>query len=363
MSRLWVTVLTASLFPLASPAAAADDDNCGKNHYILEPEPCRKSTVDSFRIRQLFSNQGGDYQFIELEEVAGKSDQDQFAGLTLTVTNRHGLTKSFAFPANLPNAVTAGKRVTIATRGLEFILGMSGWEMDFVMPDRFLPTDGGTIEFAGIDRWSFDALPSLGIGLVRTNGGVVAEPGRLKTFAGQEVTAPGRFTVVHEYFNADLGNYFISGSQPDIDALDTGRIPGWKRTGASFAAPSAPDVGYGSEGSLPVCRYYVPPGSFFFSVSAEECDGIAKAYPHFSLETLTAFAAWPPDSTDPSRCPSHRWFGPGGYGLLPVYRLWNGRAATNHRYTTSAAVRDDMVDRGWVSEGVALCVPAGSPAR
>lgn len=48
--------------------------------------------------------------------------------------------------------------------------------------------------------------------------------------------------------------------------------------------------------------------------------------------------------------------------LLPVYRLWNNRTDTNHRYTMNESVRAEMIQRGWISEGygpggVAICVP------
>src|SRR5947207_10592033 len=39
-----------------------------------------------------------------------------------------------------------------------------------------------------------------------------------------------------EYYNRSLDHYFITSSQPDIDALDSGRTPGWERTGESFPA-------------------------------------------------------------------------------------------------------------------------------
>jgi hypothetical protein len=51
-------------------------------------------------------------------------------------------------------------------------------------------------------------------------------------------------------------------------------------------------------------------------------------------------------------------------GLTPVYRLYNnGRnGAPNHRYTTNAMVRTQMVAEGWVPEGlgpdaVEMCSP------
>jgi len=45
---------------------------------------------------------------------------------------------------------------------------------------------------------------------------------------------------------------------------------------------------------------------------------------------------------------------------VPVYRVWNARTDSNHRYTTSIATRDQMVARGYIAEGygpdnVTLC--------
>ncbi|MBI4740056.1 MAG: hypothetical protein HY777_00520, partial [Betaproteobacteria bacterium] len=45
-----------------------------------------------------------------------------------------------------------------------------------------------------------------------------------------------------------------------------------------------------------------------------------------------------------------------------VYRLWNQRPDTNHRYTTDPATRAQMIAKGYVAEGygsagVVMCVP------
>jgi hypothetical protein len=50
-------------------------------------------------------------------------------------------------------------------------------------------------------------------------------------------------------------------------------------------------------------------------------------------------------------------------GAQPVYRLFNNRADTNHRYVTDRTLRDQMVAPGWTPEAdgpdlVAMCVPA-----
>jgi len=69
------------------------------------------------------------------------------------------------------------------------------------------------------------------------------------------------------------------------------------------------------------------------------------------LETNAAFLATLPDAAT-GACPS---------GQVPVYRLWNNRVDSNHRYTTSLTVRGEMISRGYIAEGygpnaVALCV-------
>ena len=48
-------------------------------------------------------------------------------------------------------------------------------------------------------------------------------------------------------------------------------------------------------------------------------------------------------------------------GTIPVYRLWNRRVDSNHRYVTDPALRLQMIARGYVpegyGEGVAMCAP------
>ena len=58
----------------------------------------------------------------------------------------------------------------------------------------------------------------------------------------------------------------------------------------------------------------------------------------------------------------------GGSGLIgdPVYRLWNGKPDTNHRFVTDKAERDAMIARGWIPEGagldgIAMCAWAIEP--
>jgi hypothetical protein len=157
---------------------------------------------------------------------------------------------------------------------------------------------------------------------------------------------------VIEFYNANLDHYFVSALQPDVDALDAGRFAGWVRTGQVFKA-------YPQPGGVaqPVCRFYLPPAlgdSHFYSASAQECAEVAAKYPAFVLESPNVMYVDLPDPVT-GACPP---------GDIPVYRLWNARADTNHRYTTDRANRAAMVARGWIAEGygpdqAVLCAPSG----
>jgi len=168
-----------------------------------------------------------------------------------------------------------------------------------------------------------------------------------------------------EYYNAGHDQYFVTTSQDEMAVLDAGAIGGWVRTGSApgFLAFADKVRVRGMEaadaGASPVCRFFIPPASHFLSVSADECAAVAAAHPEFTLESTAAFYAWVP--RDDGTCPQ-LYTKIGGFEFQPVYRLWNGRPDTNHRFTANKAERDAMVDEGWVSEGagddgVAMCVP------
>ncbi len=155
---------------------------------------------------------------------------------------------------------------------------------------------------------------------------------------------------VVEFHHAAFGHYFISADAAEIAALDAGVHSGWRRTGLGFAAQSA----Y-TNGASPVCRFYLPPevgDSHFFSASPAECRDVAARFPSFVAETAAAMYEVLPNLVS-GECPA---------ATAPVYRLWNGRADTNHRYTTDANARTAMLMAGWIAEGygatgVAWCAP------
>jgi len=152
-----------------------------------------------------------------------------------------------------------------------------------------------------------------------------------------------------EYYNESLGHYFVTWVQGEIAKLDAGTaIQGWARTGRSFKTFTTPQPG-----TAPVCRYYIPPAlgnSHFFGRNPAECSSTAAHFPAFVLED-SAFM----NMTVPNQgvCPA---------STTPVYRMFSNRPDTNHRYTTSRAIRSQMTARGWLAEGdgpdrVVMCAP------
>ncbi len=320
-----------------------------------------RATYHSYEIVEIYSNADGTVQFVLLHEYAGLNGQDLLAGHILTATHA-GFAKQFTFPSNLPSTNTAGKYVLIATQGYMDLVGsvpeFTAVRPDYVIPDQFLPTDAGVVNYAGVDEVAYGGLPTDGIMALYTpsDAAFYGANNVARNFAGSSVTLPALAVTAVEFYNASLDHYFISNLQPDIDALDTGRIPGWFRTGNAFFVFSS-----GGGNLQPVCRFYIPPehgNSHFFSASPAECAAISSRigvdpnYSGYILETSSAFYTELPD-TNSGICRS---------GTIPVYRLWNGRADSNHRYTTDLRVRNQMLATGYIAEGygpnaVAMCSP------
>ena len=153
------------------------------------------------------------------------------------------------------------------------------------------------------------------------------------------VAAAPATTAVVEYYHAALDHYFVSALAADLAALDSGQLAGWARTGRTFNA-----YANAAPGTSPVCRFYLPPAvgdSHFYSASPAECAEVAAKFPAFVLESAAVMHIGLPDP-DTGECAE---------GLVRVYRLWNARADSNHRYTADPAEKAAMVARGYVAEG------------
>ncbi len=165
------------------------------------------------------------------------------------------------------------------------------------------------------------------------------------------------FPEAVEFYNEALNHYFVTADAQEISDLDSGKHPGWKRTGERFHVyVQDPTPLSGQFDLAAVCRYYGLPAfgldTHFYSAFDSECDAVATNWPdRWIAETRDAFAVHLPDPVDGS-CPPD---------TTPLYRLYNRRADVNHRYTTSLSIRYEMMAEAWIPEGsgplgVAMCV-------
>ena len=108
-------------------------------------------------------------------------------------------------------------------------------------PTRAGPADRGAATL-GHGRMRRGALPETSMSLV-IHRGVLSARG-LFLAAAMLLALPGAATAatvtVVEYYNAALDHYFITPLADEIDALDSGRIAGWGRTGLVFDGVRSP---------------------------------------------------------------------------------------------------------------------------
>jgi YVTN family beta-propeller protein len=171
-------------------------------------------------------------------------------------------------------------------------------------------------------------------------------------FIGPTVGPVGTSQVL-EFYNAQIDHYFVTMSESEIADLDRHVHPGWSRTGQRFFAyPAGTSAGTGH----PVCRFYGLPSagldSHFYSASSAECSDVAQRFAQ----------SWQKESDEVFRITLPALDGSCSPGTIPVFRLWNARADSNHRYTTNLGIRQQMLLRNYVSEGygplgVVMCSP------
>ena len=213
--------------------------------------------------------------------------------------------------------------------------------------------DSGTVPFTrppdGV--WYFSMLLTEFVGVPPANDGYVERYAINITdpeYFG--VPPPPNKVLAIEFYHAGYDHYFVAATTQDAIDLDTGVHPGWIRTGYTF------NVWDGTDGRTnPVCRYYIPPGygdSHFFSAAPDECAIALVKFPWLVKETDAAFYIALPDPQT-GNCLANE---------VGVYRLWNGRPDSNHRYTTSAQIKAQMIAAGYTAEGygpdqVDMCAP------
>lgn len=190
-----------------------------------------------------------------------------------------------------------------------------------------------------------------GVGLIRWKDQV-----QDAQLASYYIPSPASTTATAvEYYHSGLDHYFITALQSEITKLDQGAFIGWTRTGYSFKVIDASSPT--PIGASTVCRYYGNPAhgldSHFYSASPAECATVHEKWPEqWQLESNNVYQVYLPD-TSTGTCPAN---------TQPIYRTWNNRPDTNHRYAVDAQVQTQMLAKGWIAEGygnppVVMCAP------
>lgn len=153
--------------------------------------------------------------------------------------------------------------------------------------------------------------------------------------------------TVQEFFNTFTGHYFITASGDEAAGIMAGVAgPGWTNTGYQF---------FGDSNGTPVCRFYAPAptNSHFYTADAAECDFLKTHDTGWQYEGIAFRAAVPANGI----CAA---------GRIPVYRMYNNRAAandSNHRFNSDDRVVAKMTAQGWIVEGVAFCTGSFASPR
>jgi hypothetical protein len=211
----------------------------------------------------------------------------------------------------------------------------SGGATQSAIADAFQP--GGSIS-------GFSVLNAAGVQVT----GFTLKGGQL-TVAERAPPPPGWARAV-EFFHPEFDHYFITTSPVEIENLDSGKTPGWQRTGQSFNVYATADSGLAA-----VCRFFSGESfglksSHFYAPRGLGCEAVFNN-PQWQYEGDVFFTPLP--AAD-GACPA---------GTAPVYRLYNNGmgGAPNHRYTTSDETFAAMKRDGWIAEGqgegVGMCSP------
>ncbi len=114
-----------------------------------------------WKFTQLYSNAGGSVQFMQL--FTSDSGEPGVGPFTITSGGN-----TFNFVTNLPSSATANTWILIATSNFAGLKG--GVTPDYVIPAGFLATGGGTLNYAGVDSWSYGAVPTDGVHSLMRDG-------------------------------------------------------------------------------------------------------------------------------------------------------------------------------------------------
>jgi serralysin len=143
-------------------------------------------------ITEIYSNSSGTLQFIEMVDNFG--GQNFVGGLNINVSNvGNSVTHTFPLPNVTLEGNTFGQYLLFGTAGLD---AAGGPTPDYIIPDGFLFTAGGSISFFGLNSGAYTALPTDGT-LSRTwqDGNAPNSPQNYAGQTGTVVPEPATITL------------------------------------------------------------------------------------------------------------------------------------------------------------------------
>jgi hypothetical protein len=143
-----------------------------------------------WRITEIYSNAEGTVQYAVL---LGLADGNAGVGGHDVRATGGGVTRRFTLPRDLP-ADSGERRMLIGTQGFA---ALGGVQPDYIVPNGFLTTPAGTIDWAdGSDTWNYSGLPTDGALALARDG--TTRPNAPTNYAG--VTAPVKlYTAAASY--------------------------------------------------------------------------------------------------------------------------------------------------------------------
>jgi len=159
----------------------------------------------------------------------------------------------------------------------------------------------------------------------------------------QAVSILKPYHLVWGFYNPDINHYFRAGGYDEVELVLSGTFGHWIDTEDHFIAWRD-----ASQGAVPVCRFYGTPGvgpnSHFYTGDAAECEKVKKDR-GWTYEGTAFYVKLPVNG----HCAAD---------TIPVFRYYNNRWMhndSNHRYVVNLIDQDQMVNDGWVMEGIAMC--------
>ena len=265
------------------------------------------SSFHLFQIREIYSDASGTVQFIELTALAG--GQQFIAGHTIA-SSQGGTVRSYTFPTDLPSDTASTEGAggcgiygeMCPTTFKSFLVGTQGFaalnvvQPDYVVPNGFLFTGNGTVNYAGADLVNYASLPTDGRLSLKRDGSVSLNTPT--NFAGMSASvSPATLSVIASQVAP------VAGTKVTLTAFASARgassVATFTENGVALAGCNALPVralpGATSVGVATCSINAIAAGNHSYAVTHSQGLGGGTEQASLSVNALTS---GPPDYTD-----------------------------------------------------------------